>query len=142
MIRVTDTIVLEDRCVKERFVRAFGSGGQNARKDATAVELRFDIGASSLPLDMQERLVVIAGKHVTNDGVLVVVSRTFPSQAQNRDAATGQLVALVRQAAEVPLKRKTTRPRAAVREKRLIEKERLSDVKRVRAGRDEDRRAR
>jgi ribosome-associated protein len=69
MIHITDTIVLDDREIKERFVRATGPGGQNVQKEATAVELRVDLGRSLLPPDVKERLIALAGRHVTTDGV-------------------------------------------------------------------------
>jgi len=138
MIQVTGAIVLDEREIKERFVRATGPGDQNVNKDATAVELRVDIGRSSLPPDLKERLIALAGRHVTTDGVLVVVSRVHRSQAQNRDAARARLVALLKRAAKPPKKRKATKPGPAAREERLVSKERQSAVKRSRSGRDEN----
>ena len=138
MIHITDTIVLNEREIRERFVRATGPGGQNIDKDATAVELRVDIGRSSLPSDLKERLIVMAGRHVTTHGVLMVVSRVHRSQAQNRDAARVRLVSLLQRAATPPKKRKATRPRSAAREERLVEKRRHGAVKRSRSGRAED----
>ncbi len=139
MTQVTDAITINDRDIKERFVRATGPGGQNLRKDATAVELRLDIGRSSLPSDMKERLIALAGRRVTTGGVLVVVSRAHRSQLENRDAAHGRLVALLKQAAMPPGKRKATKPGRAVREERLLSKHRHSAVKRARSNRDDDR---
>ena len=138
MIQVTDTIALDDREIHERFVRATGPGGQNVNKDATAVELRIDIGRSSLPSDVKERLTALAGRHLTTDGVLVVVSRVHRSQAQNREAAHARLVALLKRAARPPKKRKATKPSPATREERLVSKHRQSAVKRSRSRRDED----
>lgn len=138
MIQVTDTIVLNDREVEERFVRATGPGGQNINKEATAVELRVDIDSSSLPVEVKERLIALAGRHVTTDGVLLIVSRALRSQAQNREAAQARLVALLKRAAEPPKKRKATRPGRAVREERLISKQRQSAVKRSRSRRDDE----
>jgi ribosome-associated protein len=138
MIRVTETIVLPDREVTERFVRASGPGGQNVNKEATAVELRVDIRKSSLPPDVKDRLIALAGRHVTTDSVLMVVSRASRSQAQNREAAYARLVALVKRAAKAPKKRTPTTPRTTVRERRLVAKQRHSAVKRSRSGRDED----
>ena len=111
MIRVTDAIALNDHEVEERFVRAIGPGGQNVRKEETAVELRFDIGASALPSDVKERLMALAGRAVTTDDVLVVVSRVHRSQPENREAARARLIALLQRAAKPPKKRRPTKPR-------------------------------
>jgi ribosome-associated protein len=124
--------------VKERFVRASGPGGQNLNKDATGVELRFDVRKSSLSPDLKDRLIALAGRHVTTDGVLLVVARASRSQVQNREAAHARLAALLACAARMPSKRRATKPRAAMRERRLLAKEQHGAVKRSRSGRDED----
>ena len=95
---VMGDIVVNDRELTERFVRAIGPDGQNRRKKATAVELRFDIDASSLPSDVKARLIALAGRHVTKKHELVIVSRRFRSQVRNREAAHEQFVDLLRQA--------------------------------------------
>jgi ribosome-associated protein len=138
MIQVTDTIVLNDRDVKERFVRATGARGQNVNKEATAVELRVDLERSSLPRDVKKRLMALAGRHVTTSGVLVIVSRALRSQLQNRDAAHARLITLLKRAAKPPKRRKGTRPAQAVVEERLISKHRQSAIKRSRSGRDDE----
>ena len=138
MIQVTDAIAFDAREIKERVVRATGPGGQNVNKEATAVELRVDIGRSSLPPDVKDRLIALAGRHVTTDGVLVVVGRSLRSQTQNREAAHARLVSLLRRAATPPKKRKATNPGRPVREERLISKHRRSATKRFRSGRADD----
>lgn len=132
MMRLTSSLVLEDRYVKERFVRATGPGGQNMNQDATAVELRVNIRRSSLPPDVQDRLIALAGRHVTTGGVLIVDSRAYRSQLENRKAAHARLLALLQRAAKAPKVRKPTRPRKAVREERIAEKRVKSAVKRSR----------
>ena len=129
MIRVTESIGIDDSEVEERFVRASGPGGQNVNKVSSAVELRFDVRASSLPPDVKQRLIAIAGKRLTADGMLILDSREHRTQALNREAGRERLVALLQQAAKRPRKRKATTPRPAARERRLTSKKRRGDIK-------------
>lgn len=129
LIQITDTIALHEREIDERFIRASGPGGQNVNKVATAVELRFDVGASSLPADVKARLAVLAGSRLTTDGVLLLDSREHRTQGQNRAAARARLVALIEQAAIRPRTRRPTKPGWAAKERRLTAKKRRADVK-------------
>ena len=140
MIRITDTIAIEERELDERFVRASGPGGQNVNKVSTAVELRFDVRASSLPSDMKQRLMTLAGSRMTGDDVLLIDSREHRTQAQNREAARARLVALLQHAAKRPKTRRPTKPKRAAKEKRLESKRQRSEVKslRGRGGRGDD----
>src|SRR3954468_8200145 len=99
-IRITDVIAIDDREVEERFVRASGPGGQNVNKVATAVELRFNVRASSLPGDVKDRLLALAASRVNADGVLVIDSREHRTQGRNREAARERLAELIAQAAK------------------------------------------
>ena len=129
MLRVTPSIVISDHELEERFTRASGPGGQNVNKVSTAVELRFDVSASSLPEDVKARLAALAGKKMTADGVLVIDSREHRTQAQNRAAARTRLADLVRRAAARPKSRKKTRPTSGARERRLAAKVRRARIK-------------
>ena len=132
MIHITDSIALSNDEIQQRFVRATGDGGQNVNKNATAVELRFDVRRSLLPADVKERLITLAGRHVTDAGVLVVVSRASSSQAENRETAHTRLLALLKRAATPPRIRRVTLTPASVREDRLTLKHREGTVKRSR----------
>jgi ribosome-associated protein len=96
---------------------------------ATAVELRFDVAASTLPEAVKVRLSALAGKRMTEDGVLLIEAREHRTQQQNREAARARLAALLAQAARPPKPREKTRPSVASRERRLTAKQRRSDVK-------------
>jgi ribosome-associated protein len=137
-IRITDRISIDEQELEERFVRASGPGGQNVNKVASAVELRFDVRASTLPPDVQDRLITMAGRRMTDEGVLVIDSREHRTQAQNREAARARFVALLQHAARRPKTRRPTKPSAGSRERRLDAKKRRGAVKAGRRDRDAD----
>ncbi|HZH11790.1 MAG TPA: alternative ribosome rescue aminoacyl-tRNA hydrolase ArfB [Microvirga sp.] len=133
MIQVTTSIALDEAELQENFIRASGPGGQNVNKVESAVQLRFDVRNSpSLPEDVKARLERIAGKRLTNEGVLIITAQRFRTQERNREDAVSRLVDLVRQAAERPKPRRPTRPTLASKKRRLEAKGRRSEIKRGR----------
>ena len=133
MIRVTDAIAIDERDIQEDFVRSSGPGGQNVNKVATAVQLRFDVAnCPSLPDDVRQRLIRLAGKRITAGGVLIVEARRFRTQERNRRDALDRLVKLIGRAAQKPKTRRRTRPTLASRQRRLEAKRRQSQAKRLR----------
>ena len=130
MLQVTPSITIDDSEIEERFIRSSGPGGQNVNKVATAVQLRFDVGRSrAIDDEVRERLTTIAGSRMTSDGVLVIDSRAFRTQAQNREAARERLVEMVRKAAVRPKRRRKTRPSGASKLQRLDSKRRRASTK-------------
>jgi ribosome-associated protein len=131
---ISPALSLDDALVTERFVRASGPGGQNVNKVATAVELRFDLGASPLADDVKARLRAIAGSRVIDGDIVLIDAREHRTQTQNREAARARLVMLVTQALKRPRARRKTRPTAGSRERRLETKQIRAKVKSRRSG--------
>jgi ribosome-associated protein len=130
---IDSTLAPHERKIEERFVRASGPGGQNVNKVASAVELRFHVGSSSLPLSVQSRLAALAGSRMTTEGVLVIDSREHRTQGRNREAARARLAALIQQALVRPRTRRPTKPSRAAKERRLTTKKLRADVKGLRS---------
>ncbi len=133
MIQVTPTIAIDENEIQMEFIRSSGPGGQKVNKTSSAVQLRFDVRNSpSLPDSVRNRLNHLAGKRLTENGILIINARRFRSQVQNRQDALDRLVALIQQSAEKPKPRLKTRLSTASK-KRLVElKRRRSEMKRTR----------
>jgi ribosome-associated protein len=131
-IRITDEISICQAAIEERFVRASGPGGQHVNKVSTAVELRVDMAASSLPAHVKQRLTTLAGSRMTGDGVLVIDSREHRTQSANRDAARERLRKLLAQASVRPKRRRKTRPTSGSNERRITSKVKRGETKRGR----------
>ncbi len=133
MIKITDSIYINESEVKESFMRSSGPGGQHVNKVATAVQLRFNAKTSgNISKEVYNRLRTIAGSKLTEDGNLIIVSRVHRSQIQNRQVALDKLISLLQQAAKKPKRRKKTRPSRASVEKRLRNKRLQSEKKKSR----------
>jgi ribosome-associated protein len=133
MIRVTDSIELDESELEESFVRSSGPGGQNVNKLSTAVQLRFDVRRSrSLPNDVAIRLMGIAGSRLTKDGVLVLIAQSQRTQERNRAEARERLIAMIKEAAVRPVPRRATKPSKAQKRERLEGKKHRSSIKSMR----------
>jgi ribosome-associated protein len=132
-ILINDTIAIDEKEIEMSFLRASGPGGQNVNKVSSAVQLRFDVTHSpSLPDDVRWRLSNMAGRRLTNEGILVIESSRFRTQEQNRQEALDRLITLIRKATYKPKPRRRTHPTDASREQRLQGKRRRSRLKRLR----------
>jgi ribosome-associated protein len=139
MLKITDQISLDERELEERFVRASGPGGQNVNKVSTAVELRFHVlGSPSLPEGVRVRLARLAGRRLSDEGILIIRADRFRTQERNREDARERLTELIRQATVVPKRRVPTKPSRASKARRRDDKKKRGRVKRLRGSRDLD----
>jgi ribosome-associated protein len=130
MIPITDRVALDENELQFDFIRASGPGGQNVNKVSTAVRLRFDVKCSpSLPDEVRQRLIKLAGRRLAADGVLALLARSKRTQEANRAEAIDRLVELVRRACERPKPRRETRPTLGSKQRRLETKRRHGATK-------------
>jgi ribosome-associated protein len=133
MIYVTPSIAIKEDELKFDFIRASGPGGQKVNKVSTAVQLRFDVKNSpALSDDIRFRLVRLAGRRITEDGILIIKAKSFRTQKQNRKNAINRLIKLIRKASEKPKIRIKTKPSFASRERILEAKKHRAKIKKMR----------
>ncbi|MEL0550419.1 MULTISPECIES: alternative ribosome rescue aminoacyl-tRNA hydrolase ArfB [Enterobacteriaceae] len=132
MIMISRSVAIPDEEVTLSGIRAQGAGGQHVNKASTAIHLRFDIKASSLPEYYKERLLAASHHLISADGVVIIKAQEYRSQEMNREAALSRLVALIKELTVVQKSRRETRPTRASKERRLASKAQKSSVKALR----------
>jgi ribosome-associated protein len=136
VIEITPSLKIDERELQIDFTRASGPGGQNVNKVATAVQLRFDVNASSLPDEVKARLMQLAGKRITSEGFLLIEAKRFRTQEQNREDAIQKFVELLRRSLVKLKARRKTKPTKASKEKRLKQKKVRGEIKKIRQSKD------
>ncbi len=132
MLKISRQIIIPENEIEMHAVASQGSGGQNVNKVASAIHLRFDIHASSLPDSVKERLLNLNDQRITQEGVVVIKSQQYRTQERNRDEALKRLRTLIQSTMATRRKRKPTKPTRTSKEKRLKEKTRRGQIKSLR----------
>lgn len=133
MLQISNTVFISEREIEISAVRSQGAGGQNVNKVASAIHLRFDIKASSLPDRYKHRLLQLNDQRITQDGVVIIKAQEYRSQEQNRESALRRLQDLIKNAVVVPKKRKPSKPSRSSQTKRLDSKSKRGQIKAMRA---------
>lgn len=122
MLRITKNLVIEDKEIQISAIRAQGAGGQNVNKVSSAVHLRFDINASSLPEIYKQRLLALKDRRINKDGIIIIKSQQCRSQEKNKQQALVRLASIIHKVTIIPVKRKPTKPTRGAQRKRLESK--------------------
>jgi ribosome-associated protein len=133
MLQISNTVSIPEHEIEMSAIRSQGAGGQNVNKVASAIHLRFDIPASSLPDRYKERLLALSDQRITKEGVIVIKAQEHRSQEQNREEALQRLKDLIRSAIVLPKPRRPSKPTRSSQRKRLDSKSKRGQIKAMRA---------